>query len=111
MIDSKYVVFKSEDWSLFADAMGEDGVHQGGQFGIYITELSDRMLSDAEVIRHQDITAAPIFHHYASAIETILELAQQVGLNVNEADLRQVADHFHQAAVAAENHPHRKLPD
>jgi hypothetical protein len=69
------------------------------------------LLEDAEVIRHQDIIAAPIFHHYASSIETVIELAQHFGVEVDEDQLRSVAEHFMEAAMASERHQNHKLPD
>lgn len=69
------------------------------------------LLEDAEVIRHQDITAAPIFHHYASSMETVIELAQHFGAEVDVEQLRAVAEHFMEAAITSERHPNRKLPD
>ena len=107
----KYWVWKGEDVEAFFEGMGAEGVHEGGTEGIYITDFVDRALDDAEVLRLKDITVAPILHHYASSITTLIELAKEFGLDIDLDALRVKADWAHEAALRAETHPGKRIPD
>lgn len=100
----KYIVFKVEDFDNFVEKAHDQG------FADYILPPE---IEDAEVIRGQDIAAAPIFHTYASMILSYRQiLASRVGIQQSEQqDLIRIADHFHLAAVKAEGNPNRRLPD
>lgn len=105
----KYVVFKQSDWDEFTDWLAD--ALRGESCPLPFE------LGDAEVIRKQDITAAPIFHHYASQLLTMAEMAASTfDVAGPEAQatlrrLREIADHFHEAAVDAEQWPVKKVPD
>ena len=103
-MNDKYFVCKKSDlrelFKRFNNPMDE----------ALLREVTDLELPDAEVIRQQDITAAPIFHHYSSGINTLIELADSFAIPVNRLRLREIADHFHEAAMAAEQADH-KIPD
>jgi hypothetical protein len=95
----KYAVIKWKDWTDICKQQGS------GQ------DFEEMRLKDAEVIRKQDITAAPIFHHYASQIATFIELGKKFGLPFDFSELEQIRDHFHNAALDSENLPVHKIPD
>ena len=109
--DRRYWVWKAEDVQAFFDGMGEDGVHEGGSRGIYITDFVERALDDAEVLRLKDSTVGPILHQYASSITTIIELAKEYDLPIDLDVLRNKADWAHSAALRAETHPDKRIPD
>jgi len=100
----KYVVFKREDWEQFCQGMGEDGVHYEGGAGIYITDLADRKVEDATVLRDQDVFAGPALHSYAHSIGI-------AGALTNDPRLLSLADFFHTRALRADECPAKKLPD
>lgn len=106
--NDKYFVCKIDDLDDTFKALG-DTVDRD-IMSRFRKGLEDIELGGAEVIRHQDITAAPIFHHYASSIMTIVELADKFNTPIDKRGLTAIADHFHEAAEAAERVEH-KLPD
>lgn len=108
MQDEKYVVFKRQDWLDFCEGMGEDGVHCGGSAGIYITDLADRPLNDATVIRGQDLLAQPLLSVYVDMLAVILKTG---GLSDAErVNLQRTSDYFHDRAAEA-HELGWKLPD
>lgn len=100
----KYAVFKWDEFNAMALAIFD---------GEPIDDLVDRYrVKDAEVIRHQDLTAAPLFYAYASIIHSFADLASQSGTLTQYESLREIADHFMSAAEVSEAlGEHRKLPD
>lgn len=103
MGNNKYAVLKLSDWNRVRRALWASG-------NSLAAEMDRIVLPDAEVIRHQDITSAPIFYHYASGIQSLIELGTTTGIELDYENLRAIADHFHKAAMEAENHPHKKIP-
>lgn len=108
----KYVVFKAEEYEEYRER-GEE----------------PPMLDDAEVIRHQDVFAAPALLTYANSVAVSIETLSpfwgklvQYGTETDEGTalahqvaetmsiLKEIADHFFEAAAAAEQ-AERKLPD
>lgn len=66
-------------------------------------------ISDAVVLRKQDVTVAPLLHTYASIILSFIEVG---ALTDEQAEaLLKIGDWAHEEALSAESHPHRKLPD
>jgi hypothetical protein len=98
----KYAILKWEDWELIKRQRSFTG-----------DSLDSMLLNDAEVIRGQDITAAPIFHAYSSIILSFMEfLNPGPGIGSERLNyLQQVSDHFHEAALKSEARDDRKLPD
>jgi hypothetical protein len=105
---SKYVVMKREDWEKVRR-------HE-------FLNAEEKLLPDAEVIRKQDITSAPIFHAYSGIVLSYIEVLRSICDSVDNTQelnritkqinqLQEVADHFHDAALSAELWPTRKLPD
>lgn len=75
--------------------------------------LDRSLISDAEVIRAQDITAGPIFHMYAHLIYTFRELAVLRDPD-HDKILEAIADHFAEAGDYADHlraTGRAKLPD
>lgn len=102
----KYMVFKRSDYLAAMDECQTSGAH------IMLQKLEGVQLLDAEVIRHQDLTAAPIFWHYSQQLHTLIEMADAVGVPLaSRSRLLEIASYFGLAAHAAEEHPNRKLPD
>jgi hypothetical protein len=87
-VDGKYVVFKREDWDQFCRGMGEGGVHVDGTEGIYITELCDRVLEDAVVLREQDIHCAGALYAYAASVMATHEIMEQMGADPDSREMR-----------------------
>ena len=102
----KYAVLKWKDWKLLVDL-----AHNIGAPDILRHLIASR-IQDAEVIRHQDLTAAPLFHSYASSIHSFMDLLKSRGMLTPsmEAEMTGIADHFHDAANKSEALEHRKLP-
>jgi len=83
MLDDKYVVFKSED---FLDET------------VLPTDVEP--ITDAVVIRRQDMFAPPALHVYANSIAMAVKM-----IDINAAErkpLQAIADYFHEQAVLAE---------
>jgi hypothetical protein len=99
MSDDKYVVMKAEDWEKMPFAPN----HTSG------------ILTDAVVIRTQDIFAGPGLSAYANAIQTGIDLMREFG-GMEDAleligELEEIRDYFHERAQEALMHPHKKIPD
>lgn len=93
--DHKYVVFKRKDW---------DSYMNGGPL--------PQILTDATVIRGQDVFAPPALDAYSNAILCTVE-----ALTLKDAietplvtNLRKVSEYFHERAVDSWN-TNRKFPD
>lgn len=103
----KYAVLKWNDWEAIKTALTGGGLRNA-----FFETLP---LDDAEVIRHQDVTAAAIFYHYSQTIQNFLDMAESLlGEELDperRMSLLSIAMHFGAAAEAAESHPRRKLPD
>ena len=105
MADPKYAVVKWKDWCVIYDAAV-------AEVPLPMEKLSSHapLISDAEVIRHQDIAAAPIYSAYAHMIISFADLLH-LDSSTRSAELTAIADHFHHAALLAEEHPFKRLPD
>ena len=66
---------------------------------------------DAEVLRHQDLAAAPVLFTAASVYQSLAEVAADQLSPRQKEDLKAVADHFFEAAERSSSLPKRKLPD
>jgi hypothetical protein len=105
--DSKYVVIKKSDITQKMNYYsGNPNLRDG------IRVVMDMALSDAVVIRRQDVFAPPALDAYASGIAVALEVLTAAGHGESEGakHLRSVADYFHEQAQASWD-THRKLPD
>lgn len=109
MKDDKYAVFKIgdwlEEWKQWQDP--GDALHP-------LTDLQRKRLDDAVVIRTQDVFAGPALHAYAANISTAISVirgAEDSGELAKVADrLQAIADHFHEAALEADDKA-GKIPD
>lgn len=102
-MNSKYLVIKKADLAKLIES------HKGGP-SVLSQEFLDLELPDAEVIRWQDIASPQMFHHYSGVILTLIELAKIYDLPLDIPNLQAISDHFHDAAVGAEEAEH-KIPD
>lgn len=98
-MSGKYVVFKAEDYHKLMEELG----------GVAFAKLAKIEIPDAEVIRHQDLTAAPCLYAYAAIIQSFAELR-------NDPEEKQrllcISDWAHDAAYKSEKLGYRrKLPD
>lgn len=103
MAKNKYIVFKKDEFQRW---WSQSSVCQT-QHEIPLPFI----LQDAEVIRHHDPNAAPLFFHYASAMETLVEMAQANSIPVDERVMLDAAEHFREASVKSQNHPNKHLPN
>lgn len=78
--------------------------------GMYTSKFESLRLKDAEVIRHQDIFAAPALFEYAQSIRTAIEIMEKCGVKPPE-HLQSVADYFMSAGERASKCRTTKLPD
>lgn len=107
--NDKYVVIKREAWDSF-----KTYYTRNKNFLDCIDELEKADLDGAEVIRHQDITAAPIFWHYAQSMSGFVDVQDILGRPLDDDTKRRllkIAEHFTEAAHEAEECDHAKLPD
>ncbi len=75
----------------------------------FVERIEAAKLTDATVIRGQDVFAGPALHVYASSAALAASLVEfDSGA---QKRLQQIADLFHTRAVAADENPHKKLPD
>jgi hypothetical protein len=100
--DVKYIVFKRDDWSNMARDLPPESCR-------YLLELADELaLSDATVIRGQDLLAEPLLAVYVGMLAIIIK-----GGNLSDEDrerLTRTADYFHDRAIQAADLGY-KLPD
>lgn len=97
MEDNKYVVFKREDWDK---AEGQED-----------WPWWENLVTDAVVIRRQDIFSAPALDAYANSIRAALAvLEHDGGPSVISGQLQDIADYFSEQAAKAWIEQ-RKLPD
>jgi hypothetical protein len=104
-MSEKYVVFHVDAWD---DFIRELSLRDEGQD---ILNLLPEPVPDAEVFRHQDLVAAPIFYNASSIYQSYLELARTTMTDAEKEYMRVVIDHFFEAAEKATGLPNRKLPD
>lgn len=104
-MDSKYIVFKREDWEQLQEESPE-------------CDSEQFILEDAVVIRLQDIFAESALFAYAAAIRTSIEILEETLKDANRPDtdpmierLTGIADYFMRQGEAASKHSHRKVPD
>jgi hypothetical protein len=112
-MSEKYVVFKVEEWDPFVETLSHlywtgAGGEEPGQA---ILTAMPEPVPDAEVFRHQDLVAAPIFYNASSIYQSYLELARATMTDDEKEYMREVIDHFFEAAEKATGLPNRKLPD
>lgn len=95
----KYVIFKVDEFRAWYGQLSVGGTSH---------EIPAPFpISDAVVIRRQDIFAPPVLDAYASSILIALQLQEDPS---KYAGLRAIADYFHQQATLAWN-TQRKVPD
>lgn len=98
----KYVVFKRRDWDQFMADWSPDEM---------VSECADKALTDAVVIRRQDVFAPSGLYAYANSIQTALEIIHGK-VTVDEAiHMRNLADYFADQADKASRTIGRKVPD
>lgn len=90
-MDSKYVVFKGEE---FREWQLESG----------LPEDLPTPLDDAEVIRQKDLFAAAAYQSYADSVAVAVEVLEDLGHPV-PAEMIQLRDHFFEAAGSARRSP------
>jgi hypothetical protein len=91
----KYVVFKREDWPW-----PNTGEH-----------VSPQPLDDAVVIRLKDPFAATALFTYCNTIMSSLELLEDFISEEDYQRMLNIADYFHQQAMASEKIKGKRLPD
>jgi hypothetical protein len=109
----KYVCFRVEDWDKFIKRLSTIGHPDEAQWSA--TTILENMLPDAvpdaEVFRHQDLVAAPIFYAASSIYQSYIEL-MGLTLSAEETEyLQGVVEHFFEAAERSKGLPTHKLPD
>jgi hypothetical protein len=113
-MSEKYVVFKVEEWDPFIEVLshlhwvGGGGGEEPGQ--AVLTNMPEPV-PDAEVFRHQDLVAAPIFYNASSIYQSYLELVGHTMTDSEREYMKEVVDHFFEAAERSMGLPKRKLPD
>lgn len=99
MKDSKYIVFKREEYELW----------------LYRAEAKEHLdyhpisIDDAVVIRRQDVFAPPALDAYGNAILCVVEAIKEKDEDLAER-LQDIADYFHGQANLAWQEK-RKMPD
>jgi hypothetical protein len=109
-MSEKYVVFHVDAWDEFIKTLSEPATIDIEQAMAMLTLLPEPV-PDAEVFRHQDLVAAPIFYNASSIYQSYLELARATMTDAEKEYMRVVIDHFFEAAEKATGLPNRKLPD
>lgn len=107
MFDSKYIVFKREDWEAFAKDWKRTKEEDKRVFA------QDMSLQDTVVIRLKDSFAGAALHTYANSISLTARLLRDLMPSTRKR-LQDVADYFHEAAVRADEiaaADEDKLPD
>jgi hypothetical protein len=103
-MSEKYVCFPVDAWDQFIHYL--NGVGDDDLF-VNLPEP----VPDAEVFRHQDLVAAPIFYNASSIYQSYLELSRATMTSEQQEYMREVIDHFFEAAEKSTGLPNRKLPD
>lgn len=106
-MNDKYVVFKREDVESWGHELATK------------TNLLEKVVEDAVVIRRQDVFAPPALDAYANLITAAISIFVDSGGFVPGADpepesvkrLREIADYFHEQSEQAYADSSRKLPD
>jgi hypothetical protein len=109
-MSEKYVVFHVDVWDEFIKTLSEPATIDIEQAVAMLTLLPEPV-ADAEVFRHQDLVAAPIFYNASSIYQSYLELVGNHLTDDQRSYMREVVDHFFEAAEKATGLPNRKLPD
>ena len=93
-LQAKYIVFKLDEWQ-----------------GIVEPSTYPQPVDDAVVIRLKDPYASSALHAYTNAILTVLDLlADKLDPDTYQEQL-DIADYFHQQAVASSEIKNKRMPD
>jgi len=113
-MNDKYIVLKRKHF----EGLMEDSRSLVAEYPVVsriLERLEELELPDAEVIRHQDLFAAPGLFAYANVIQTGLDLMFPDGpveaTREVRSHLADIRDYFWQAAQESNDHPHKKIPD
>jgi len=99
-MSDKYVTFKKDEFDKWVDGLVESDI-ENMPWGI----------TDAVVIRRQDVFAPPALDAYANAMQTAIEvLTNGTPPSGTTQRLQDIADYFHDQAAKAWSEQ-RKLPD
>jgi hypothetical protein len=107
----KYVTFKATDWDQFMAQLTRTDIHQAGYDNADIVNMLPDPVADAEVFRHQDLVAAPIFYAASAIYQSYYELMFDHLITERRIYMQEVIDHFFEAAEKSTGLPSRKLPD
>jgi hypothetical protein len=112
-MSDKYVTFKAAEWDEFTRVLANLHIlpTEGESEVQAVLTYMPEPVADAEVFRHQDLVAAPIFYNASSIYQSYLELARATMTDDEKEYMREVIDHFFEAAEKATGLPSRKLPD
>jgi hypothetical protein len=103
-MSDKYITFKVAEWDDFVRGLRDDEADD-------ILAAMPEPVPDAEVFRHQDLVAAPIFYNASSIYQSYLELVGHTMTGPEREYMKEVVDHFFEAAERSMGLPKRKLPD
>jgi hypothetical protein len=79
-----------------------------------VTKLDGTPVDDAVVIRLKDTYASSALHAYVNAILTVLDVMEAQGQTLDPEVYQQqvdIADYFHQKAVASSEIKGKRMPD
>lgn len=110
-MSDKYIVYKAEDWDHFVRLMTNLMVKNADEEVVPVFSFFPEAVADAEVFRHQDLVAAPIFYNASSIYQSYLELMKDHLTPAQVEYMKEVVDHFFEAAERSTGLPSRKLPD
>lgn len=102
-VNEKYIVFKRQDW--YAWLARSAAISEPTDFGWGGNEVTD-----AVVIRRQDLFAPAALSMYAHAISIATAVLRIEGEQAMARRLQAVADYFHEQGELATDQAH-KLPD
>jgi hypothetical protein len=109
--EEKYLVFKSNELiELFGKyGLPMDDTDCAPVAEAILTDVENKRIKDAVVIRKQDVFAGPALHGYAASISVSARVLMSKVPDV-ATQLQDIADYFHREAVDADA-TSSKLPD
>lgn len=109
MQDNKYIVFKREE---FVDAFTVLFDGRPTERSIVANNwIEDYAVTDATVLRPNDIFTAPTLHAYVGAVTTAIEIYERVLDIAAPAQLAEARDYFMNRAEEADHTGSRRFPD
>lgn len=107
--DDKFIVFKRDQMENWLGWLKDMMTNGPSSLDEPYLQMPDE-LTDAVVIRTQEVFAGPALHSYAADVAVAIHMIRHAAPWLDVTGLQSIADYFSSRAVEADEGP-RKIPD